>query len=328
LHKVSLNYEKRITFAIVIFLYALKQNRQMEIIIVEDIDLSSPQWLDIIFDKKNKKYGAYELRDDSSNRHLKAIIIVAALFLLTLFLPMLVATKQSNDGGYSAEDEVHTTLINLIDDLPPPEPIKKTGGSIPAGVSVIIGEKVKGGDVAGDLGGTPEAPLKKDLNNVGATNPSSPLISDAEKERLRKEAEDQARIKGLAANALGNKGANPGVQGNSTNGAPSGFAGDPRGSFGGKNVKGTPGNPFGNGDAIGGVVKPENTINCDKQVSLLLEVNAQGSVTKIVDVETAISEQSCIEAAKRAARKTTFPPDASQTVRYARIIYDYSVSRK
>ena len=327
MHKVTLNYEKRITFAIVRFLYALKQNRQMEIIIVGDIDISSPQWLDIVFDRKNKKYGAYELRNDSSNRHAKAILIVAALFLLTLFLPMIVPTTHRNYGGYLVTDEVQVTLINQIEDLPEPEPVKKTGGSIPAGVSVIIGTKVKGGDVAGELGGTPETP-PRNLNNAGTTKPSSPLVSAAEQKRLEEEREFMSRMQGLGSNALGNKGTTPGVQGNSTDGASSGFSGDPRGGLNRGNDKGKPGNPLGNGDAVGGVVKPENTINCDKQVSLLLEVNAQGSVTKIVDVETAISEQSCIEAAKRAARKTTFPPDASQTVRYARIIYDYSVSRK
>ena len=294
--------------------------------IIKDFDLLSPQWLDIIFDKKNKKYGAYELRNDSSDRHLKAIIIVAVLSLLTLLLPKIVSTTHKSIPVYTVDEEVRATLINQLEEIEEKQNAGKAGSSIPAGVSVIVGEKVKGGDVAGELGGIPDAPLKKDLNNAGTTDPSSPLISAAEKERLQKEKDFMSRVQGLGANALGNKGTNTGVQGNSNDGAASGFAGDPRGGLNGKNVRGTPGNPLGNGDAAH-LAKPENTINCDKKVDLLLKVNAQGDVVEIVDVETAISEQGCIDAAKRAARKTKFPADASQTLRYARIIYDYSVSR-
>ena len=296
--------------------------------IIKDFDLLSPQWLDIIFDKKNKKYGAYELRNDSSDRHLKAIIIVAALSLLTLFLPKIVSTMHKQAPVYTVDDEVRATLINQLEEVEEIQKAGKAGSSIPAGVSVIIGEKVKGGDVAGDLGGTPDIP-PKDLNNIGATKPTSPLISEAEKERLRKEEEFRSRMQGLAAGGLGNKGTNTGTPGNSSDGASSGFAGAPNGSLNGKNVKGTPGSPFGNGDATH-LVKPENTINCDKKVELTLKVDAQGNVTDVVDVETAISEQGCIDAAKRAARKTKFPPAANalqQPVRYARIIYDYSVSK-
>ena len=38
----------------------------------KDFDLQSPKWLEIIFEGKNKRYGAYQLRNDSSNRHIKA----------------------------------------------------------------------------------------------------------------------------------------------------------------------------------------------------------------------------------------------------------------
>ncbi len=59
----------------------------------KDIDLDSKQWLDLVFEGKNKKYGAYELRESSSRRHLMAIgvVVIAAValvFLLKLFHPV------------------------------------------------------------------------------------------------------------------------------------------------------------------------------------------------------------------------------------------------
>ena len=60
--------------------------------IIKDFDLYSPEWLEITFNKRNKTYGAYELRDDSSNRHIKAIIIVFFVGLFAIFLPLIVET--------------------------------------------------------------------------------------------------------------------------------------------------------------------------------------------------------------------------------------------
>lgn len=52
----------------------------------KDVDLSSREWLDLVFEGKNKDFGAYEIRNDSAKRHNKSvlytiigIILVAAL---------------------------------------------------------------------------------------------------------------------------------------------------------------------------------------------------------------------------------------------------------
>jgi len=55
-----------------------------------DIDLTSPRWTSLIFEGKNKEYGAYEMRNDSSNRHLKALIIITILGLAAVYLPNLI----------------------------------------------------------------------------------------------------------------------------------------------------------------------------------------------------------------------------------------------
>ena len=40
----------------------------------KDVDLSSREWLDLIFEGKNKDFGAYEIRQESPKRHNKSVI--------------------------------------------------------------------------------------------------------------------------------------------------------------------------------------------------------------------------------------------------------------
>ena len=40
------------------------------------IDLIDPKWVELVFEKKNKAYGAYQLRKGTSGRNIKSIIIL------------------------------------------------------------------------------------------------------------------------------------------------------------------------------------------------------------------------------------------------------------
>jgi protein TonB len=58
----------------------------------KDINIDSKEWCDIIFERKNKAFGAYELRRHSDIRHVYAIIIVTTICLLALFIPGFIKT--------------------------------------------------------------------------------------------------------------------------------------------------------------------------------------------------------------------------------------------
>ncbi len=61
------------------------------------IDLTSREWCELVFEGKNKAYGAYEMSQTSPSRHIKARIIVMIFFLIALLLPSLlniVVSKQ------------------------------------------------------------------------------------------------------------------------------------------------------------------------------------------------------------------------------------------
>ena len=106
------------------------------------IDLTSQKWLDLVFEGKNKSYGAYVLREDSSNRHLKSIILVLVVGALFLFLPGLIKGLIPEKTGDEGEDFVvavqdmnltdiekdvpEENIIKSIAEVPPPPALKQT----------------------------------------------------------------------------------------------------------------------------------------------------------------------------------------------------------
>ncbi len=75
----------------------------------KDVDLSSKEWRDIVFEGKNKEYGAYTLRAGSVHRHSKAVIIV-----ISVLIPSLILLALFYNGAFSkAEDEQITVNTEI-----------------------------------------------------------------------------------------------------------------------------------------------------------------------------------------------------------------------
>ncbi len=100
----------------------------------KDVDLSSKEWTDLVFQGKNKEFGAYTLRADSIRRHtIAVIIVVAVLAVVMIFLWMKNAglfEPAEEDVNANAGQEL-TTIANVEDipeeeeqqlDIPEPEP--------------------------------------------------------------------------------------------------------------------------------------------------------------------------------------------------------------
>jgi protein TonB len=77
--------------------------------------------LDIIFEGKNKSYGAYELRKSYNKRLTRALIITAALLLL-VFLGTLAANYLNPDDSAKDVTVVDTEMAEIRKDEPPPPP--------------------------------------------------------------------------------------------------------------------------------------------------------------------------------------------------------------
>lgn len=217
----------------------------------------------------------------------------------------------------------------------------------PYGIAITFGEEIKGdGEIKSEeIAPQPQEEQVPQQSNSSASaddvvtndnsnaisvkkstkpNETKPELTAEEKQKL--EQEKAAEEKRQQQQQLANKNFS-GNPGNGDEGKDDGKAGDIQGNPNSKNKKGTPGNPLGNKDAKY-LAKPLNTTNCNKPIELTVKINSQGTVVAITDIETALSEQSCIEAAKTAAKQNRFESDPSREVRYAKITYDYTVSKQ
>lgn len=93
------------------------------------LDLLKKQWLDIVFEGRNKSYGAYDLRMKDGNTNLKAFIIGAVIFSIAVATPKIAEFISSVTDDDSATIDTKITTVKLPpkeekpkEDLPPPPP--------------------------------------------------------------------------------------------------------------------------------------------------------------------------------------------------------------
>lgn len=84
----------------------------------KDVDLSSKEWRDIVFEGKNKEFGAYTLRAGSPARHTRSIVIVLAILIPAL---ILLALFYKGVFGKPDEDELAVNTVQEIATFDAPE---------------------------------------------------------------------------------------------------------------------------------------------------------------------------------------------------------------
>ena len=79
----------------------------------KDVDLSSKEWCDIIFDHKNKDFGAYVLRKNSIKRHNKAMLVVVIFIVVVFILSLLVTEIQQQIAESRPKDEIEQVMVDI-----------------------------------------------------------------------------------------------------------------------------------------------------------------------------------------------------------------------
>lgn len=89
----------------------------------KDVDLSSKEWRDIVFEGKNQQYGAYEMRKNSDARHNKAMIVVVIIIAIAFLLPLLVNTvlPKADEKPDDVTEQVLANLDTSTDEQDEPE---------------------------------------------------------------------------------------------------------------------------------------------------------------------------------------------------------------
>lgn len=92
------------------------------------LDLIKNQWIEIVFEGRNKLYGAYELRKSNRKTSLRALVIGSVLFSLAVSAPLIASFLP--DKGDEMDTDIKITAVKLppkkkvedVKDLPPPPP--------------------------------------------------------------------------------------------------------------------------------------------------------------------------------------------------------------
>jgi protein TonB len=101
------------------------------------IDICAEEWCNIVFEGKNKNYGAFELRQMSAKRQLLAILLSTTFFALVVSMPMLVKVISPNKPEQNSDKNI-LTLINIekqepikIPETPPAPRLRRTIQFVP-----------------------------------------------------------------------------------------------------------------------------------------------------------------------------------------------------
>ncbi len=82
----------------------------------KDVDLSSREWTDIIFEGKNKEFGAYELRNQSVRRHNLAMLSVVVVIILALLISLFVSSIERAEETITGEAEQEMVSVDTTQD--------------------------------------------------------------------------------------------------------------------------------------------------------------------------------------------------------------------
>lgn len=92
------------------------------------LDIIKNQWLDIVFEGRNKIYGAYELRKSNKKTTVRALIIGSVIFSLLIAAPV-IASLLPDSKTEEANKDIKITTVKLPPkkeevkpNLPPPPP--------------------------------------------------------------------------------------------------------------------------------------------------------------------------------------------------------------
>ena len=89
----------------------------------KEVDLSSREWCDLVFEGKNKDFGAYVIRTDSPKRHNKAVLwtIIGAIIFGMLAWGIVKTNQYLEERRLAEQGEQEEVLIDMSQETEEPE---------------------------------------------------------------------------------------------------------------------------------------------------------------------------------------------------------------
>ena len=90
------------------------------------LDILKGQWLEIVFEGRNKVYGAYELRKSNPKTTLRALLIGSVFFGFAIAAPLLINMIPKGDDDTTLDQKIVTVKLppkeKPKENIPPPPP--------------------------------------------------------------------------------------------------------------------------------------------------------------------------------------------------------------
>jgi periplasmic protein TonB len=99
---------------------------------VRENDIFSNEWCDLVFEGRNKEYGAFELRRKSSKRHFLALAIGLLIFVLAVSFPGILKQIMPKEVERNLSVRTFTEIKidkpkeDILKEIPPPPPVRNT----------------------------------------------------------------------------------------------------------------------------------------------------------------------------------------------------------
>ncbi len=89
----------------------------------QEINLSSREWCDLVFEGKNKDFGAYVIRTESTKRHNLAVLwaLVGSLAVVALTFGLIQANKYLEERRLASQHYQTEVFVDLTAEEPEPE---------------------------------------------------------------------------------------------------------------------------------------------------------------------------------------------------------------
>jgi TonB family C-terminal domain len=269
-------------------------------------DLTSKEWCDLIFQGRNKEYGAYKMRVDSPKRHSWSLLIIATAVLILVGLLKIIEVTTPKQKEVFAEvanlsqlNEV--VVVDMSKVAPKPTNVGEAGrlplkkGTTPKSIPGVAKESAEVKVATkGNYQETGRVKIVKEMTEEQETGGHNVSVTATNK--LVADAFGKSKTLGNRGTSTGGTGVEGSPQGDSNTGTSTGIPGG-HGTFD------LNGRSLGNG----GLPKPVYNVKEEGKVVVTIVVNPSGIVISTsINKRTNTVNSALRKAAEDAAKKARF----------------------
>ncbi len=148
----------------------------------KDVDLSSQEWRDIVFEGKNKEFGAYELRAQSPKRHNWAMVAVV-IFIAALFGVSLVVGKMLDQADAAPTEDQTVVTMDTSTDVEEEELIEEEELYIPPEVEQVVQEEVLNTEKVTQIAIVPDDQVTEEVKSQDELQQSETAVGTVDEDR-------------------------------------------------------------------------------------------------------------------------------------------------